>query len=128
MSDLRGARCVGQWDLFDSTAPADHIKAAALCATCPALAACEQRRAWCEDDLASKVELVGTWAGLLHGGRANELRMYREDRMFNDDEARRAHTAWVRGDKTDRNRIGELVYQRRTWRRKVERREAEGAA
>ena len=55
----------------------------------------------------------GTWAGELIGYRRNSRHLAIEEEMFTDDEARAAHAAWARGDRSHRAGIGERVYQRR---------------
>ena len=60
------APCAGKWELFDSTDLPDHVQARRLCATCPMIAACEQRL---EDAQAQQTYHgcgpQGTWAGKL---------------------------------------------------------------
>jgi hypothetical protein len=48
--------CFGKSALFDSAQRADHIKAKAICATCPIIDACRK--------LDVSPEFVGTWAGI----------------------------------------------------------------
>jgi len=59
---LPGAKCVGRYDLFDSTKPDDVTAAIELCSFCPALAACA---AWV-DSLPPKRRPVGVTAGRVH--------------------------------------------------------------
>lgn len=73
MTDQPRAACAGRWELFDSTQPADHQQAAAICATCPILAACMVRL---EEERHEARHLghrgggpVGTWAGQRVGVR-----------------------------------------------------------
>ena len=66
-----GAPCIGQYELFDSTWPADHKHAKKLCTECPALLACrellrEEQRI-CRTLTASGGGPTGTWAGRLVG-------------------------------------------------------------
>ena len=65
-----GARCVGQHELFDSTDPADHVQARALCRDCPAID-------WCRAQIPPGSAFPsGTWAGRLYGsGRMDPLRL-----------------------------------------------------
>lgn len=57
--DLAGARCIGQWELFDQTDdPGMTDRARSLCAQCPVLARC---RSW--SATLSNRELSGTVAG-----------------------------------------------------------------
>ncbi len=62
--------CTGKALLFESRRPEHHIEAAALCAKCPAIAACEQNLrntiAAYGPPLASSGPR-GTWAGKLIG-------------------------------------------------------------
>lgn len=63
------AACEGQWDLFDSTEPADHEEAKAICQTCPMALACASR---VRDLLSTRYKgeftyLQGTWAGKHYG-------------------------------------------------------------
>lgn len=74
-SNLAGAKCVGQHDLFESTDLADHHEARAICGGCPAITACLQTLR--EVQVASAGTRnsgggpVGTWAGKLLGGKAS---------------------------------------------------------
>lgn len=109
------ALCTGKSWLFDSTDAIDHALAARLCAACPV-------RDWCAAEAkrlrtsrpGAASGLVGTWAGRLYGANPRDWRnLEREDAMFTDEEAQLAHTAWNKGERNDRTRIGERVYQRR---------------
>lgn len=64
---MLGAKCVGQWALFDSTEREDHAEARALCLQCPVALACQQL----VHQLARTPgrHPVGTWAGALYGQR-----------------------------------------------------------
>jgi hypothetical protein len=63
MSDLAGTACVGDWQLFDSTDPVDHMEARSICLhECPVRSACQE--------LLKRVHkgsyrMEGTWAGQL---------------------------------------------------------------
>jgi len=64
MSDLRAALCVGLHALFESTELDDHREAAAICAACPAIAACRRI-------VPPGTQIpTGTWAGRLYTERA----------------------------------------------------------
>lgn len=70
MSGLEGALCRGQGPLFESTHPLDHEEAAAICAKCPAIAAC---RGLLEAESKNAVYgATGTWAGELVGTKRAE--------------------------------------------------------
>ena len=105
--------CYGQSALFDSTEQADHLKARALCATCPALRACATTAATMPD-------AEGTWAGKLRGN-IGALRRAAEDASFTDMEALAAHNRFASGDRDELTRAGNRVYERR---RKTRRRRA----
>lgn len=107
--------CAGKWDLFDSTAPADHLQARTLCWRCPMLEECRANlRAATTTAYSRAWGPAGTWAGELVGRDTRHAdRIVAEDAMFDTDEARRAHAAWSGGDGSDWARIGERVYQRR---------------
>jgi len=129
MTDLRAALCVGQHALFDSTEPGDHQAARALCDQCPV-------RDWCAEHIPRAVDLpVGTWAGRLYGSRAHTRaqavgnlsrreRIALEDAMFTEAEACAAHSAYRRGDRSDRTIIGCRVYERNRARAQKQRKEA----
>ena len=112
------ALCVGKSDLFDSTDPGHHEQARKLCADCPVSSWCAEQASMALKAAGSRAHrrgavLVGTWAGRLYGNGANDpARIAIEEGMFNPDEAREAHRAWSRGERDDRTRIGERVYQR----------------
>lgn len=97
--------CAGQWVLFDSTEPADHHKARDLCATCPLLLQCAMTAKTMRDK-------EGTWAGKLYGD-VGPLRRAREDQGWTDMEARAARAAFNRGERDERTREGNRVYERR---------------
>ena len=59
------APCYGKSALFDSPSPIAHVQAAAICATCPMLAACTRLRDDVLSDNALRSEAEGTWAGKL---------------------------------------------------------------
>ena len=110
--------CAGQHELFDSTDYRDHLAARAICYDCPFIAECRDR-------LKQTLELVvwggnpqGTWAGELYGQRSNSKQLAIEERMFSEEDARAAHAAFYRGDRSPMVCIGERVYQRRSARNK----------
>lgn len=121
--------CVGKWELFDSRDPEDHVQASRICAACPVVD-------WCADLLAETAAAAhtkesgpqGTWAGeLVSRGlktARNPMRVAAEDAMFSFKQARTAHADWCRGDRSDRSRIGERVYQRKSKRRQKAQRSA----
>lgn len=111
--------CVGKSALFDSTHPADHIEAKALCDACPAIEACRRLR----DDTRrgsgyAQASLEGTWAGELYGGRRLTVRKIAEDAAYTEEEARRCAAAWSRGERSEYLRVGRRVYERRGDRRR----------
>ena len=113
--------CQGRSWLFESTNPTDHLEAATHCRTCPALDWC---REWTKQSITAtnrEGAIEGTWAGELYGGTPGALRILREDRMFTDEEARDAHAAFVRGERSSRVRVGERTYQRRIARKQPRR-------
>ena len=59
--------CVGQSALFDSTHPDDHVRAKAICETCPILEACLREFLACraEYPISKSTGFSGTWAGML---------------------------------------------------------------
>lgn len=107
--------CTGKHELFDSRDPEDHHQARKLCASCPMVAECLDRLAAVRHDAHSeKYGPHGTWGGRLVGAwTSSPTRRASEDAMFTDAEARAAHSSWQRGDRSDRARLGERVYQRR---------------
>lgn len=115
--------CVGRWWLFDSTDSLDHDQAAKLCRACPVRQWCDERAAVLYANRSSGCRpLTGTWAGHLYGApKQDPGRLAREEAMFTNDDARMAHTAWNRGERNDRTRIGERVYQRRVKRHSMRR-------
>ena len=127
---ITDAPCVGQHELFDSTSVEDHLRARALCRSCPFTQECSQtyRKLYktAERRAGKDGVPVGTWGGLLRGtGPDGQVtaRMYAswEESMFTLEEARAAHAAYARGDRSDRARIGERVYQRQRARAQRER-------
>lgn len=115
-------RCIGRSALFDSTDLDDHAEAKALCDTCPVVVACERRLA---DFLATgKHRPEGTWAGRLFAAPRNAVRVAAEDAAYSVEEARRAHAAAASGDTSEWARTGDRVYNRRSYRRRVERQRA----
>lgn len=113
--------CAGRWDIFDSTNVDDHARAALLCEACPIITECRQRlEAARLDSLTGqragiKYGPQGTWAGMPVGVTLSHVKQARrraEDRMFTADEVRAGHNAYQAGDRTERVRIAERVYQR----------------
>ena len=117
--------CYGRHDLFDSTDPGDHMEAAKLCRQCPLLQTCRgllkaAREATTQE---SGHGPQGTWAGEAVGKATTRAhRMAIEETMFSEVEANDAAAEYKRGIRTDRNRIGARVYQRRLVQRQRERR------
>jgi hypothetical protein len=72
VSGLEGAACRDADPLlFESVNPLDHIEAAGICATCPALMACDALLAEQYGTLARHGGgPVGTWAGQLVGTKS----------------------------------------------------------
>lgn len=66
---FENAKCVGRWNLFDSTSVVAHKEAADLCDRCPARQACERRRDRMTEQ-PSGFYAEGTWAGVLLGSKA----------------------------------------------------------
>ena len=103
MSGMEGALCRGKGKLFESTNPADHAQAKALCDVCPAIAACrEWRKATAAAGTAAYGGPCGTWAGKLYGagdrGRANPRehgteRGYQQHRHLKEPPCRACKTA-----------------------------------
>jgi hypothetical protein len=118
--------CRGQHALFDSTDVEDHLKARDICAACPLIDAC---RAEVADMLANAGYYghpEGTWAGELqlaghhgqtlvrrHAKQQRAERREREESLYTDEDARRAHAAYTRGDRGEWASVGHRVYQRR---------------
>lgn len=123
--------CYGRHELFDSTDPGDHMEAAKLCRACPLLETCKgllkaAREATSQE---SGHGPEGTWAGEAVGkSTTRTVRQATEDAMFTDTEASDAARAYKRGDRTDRNKIGARVYQRRLVKRQQERKAERDAA
>ncbi len=114
--------CAGQSRLFDSTLLTDHMEAAKLCATCPMIAECQERLEECASSWEGRSGgPEGTWAGqLIIAGKVATYRVMRidvEERLFSDEDARRAHAAFWRGLRDDWTTAGERTYQRRSERR-----------
>lgn len=121
--------CAGQWELFDSTAPRDHHEAKALCATCPAFAACLDALAAARAQACVPADIygpAGTWAGQLVGPpqRISAARIKAEDEMFSDAELRAFHTDYAAGLRDTRTVVGERVYNRRRKRQQHARKRA----
>lgn len=128
--------CYGKWDLFDSTDPADHREAKALCDTCPTLAACQKLL----DDLLRSHNSVagpeGTWAGrhfvsqkcqqlAYSNDERRQVRVEAEAARYTETQAREAGSAYSRGERTEWVVVGNRVYSRRN---KQAQRRARGAA
>lgn len=118
---ITGAPCAGQHALFDSTNIEDHLRARVLCQSCPFVQACGEtyRKLYktAERRAGRSGTPVGTWGGLLRGTGPIEqvtarMRFAWEESMFTMEEARAAHSAYARGERSDRVRYGERVYQR----------------
>lgn len=116
--------CIGHHDLFDSTETADHVRAAELCAACPLLDTCRDEVTAMQAEANVYGHAVGTWAGHLYltpsHGQARRLaaesraeRIAREEAAWDDDEARRAHTAYTAGQRDEWARTGHRIYDRR---------------
>ena len=105
--------CTGKHEIFDSTHWLDHRMASAICADCPMIEACRDRLAETRELSVYGGDPEGTWAGELIGYRRNSRHLLIEEEMFSDADARAAHAAWNRGDRSHRAGIGERVYQRR---------------
>lgn len=128
--------CAGKWDLFDSIELEDHYEAQHICHTqCPMLAECgdllaEARKA----PNANAGVPVGTWAGRLVGvpKSTQQERIDAEDAAYDEAEAKKAHAAFVLGDRDDWAVTGHKVYDRRRHRagkeRRAERSRAAGEA
>ena len=114
------AKCVGLHWLFDSIHPLDHLEARELCLSCPALEWCQQQRDALREggSTDARYSLSGTWAGQLYGAPPDAVRLLREEQAFTEDEARQAHLRFFHGDRDDRTKVGERVYQRRIARNK----------
>lgn len=93
------APCAGEWQLFDSTEPEDHLLAKSICETCPFLAECRELRGSLR--LTGGIMPEGTWAGIGHQvdrrwkcGTRNGYdghRYHREEPCEPCNEARRLH-------------------------------------
>lgn len=115
--------CAGRHELFDSTSYQDHLAARSYCATCPLIRECHQRL---QDAHAQAFALKygggpsGTWAGQLVGARRKAKTaeaLAAEEAEYDEAEARLAHNAWNRGNRSGWAEVGERVYQRRAARR-----------
>jgi len=71
-SPFEAANCLGKHDYFDSPSHETHQNIRHLCTTCPALAACEQRRAEILADPTARLYAEGTWAGMLLRGKTEQ--------------------------------------------------------
>ncbi len=78
MTSLEGARCAGQWWLFDSTDLRDHAEARNLCASCPVLRSCAGLLRDVQETTAglrgSGGGPQGTWAGKLLGRKGSPIK------------------------------------------------------
>lgn len=115
------APCYGKHQIFDSTFLADHAEAVKLCAACPVIATCRRRlQESLEASRDPSAQPGGTWAGeLVIKGRivTSARRLAAEEIAYSDEDARRAHAAWWRGERDGWTEAGERVYQRRACRR-----------
>lgn len=113
--------CVGKHDLFDSDEITHVRQAMDICATCPMIEACRDRR---DNLMADGFTPYGTWAGwnpivqsadhrVGRGGDRDKARMAREDARYSDAEAREAAQAYKRQDRSVWAVVGNRVYQRR---------------
>lgn len=98
---LLGTPCYGKWELFDSTDPADHQVAKAICATCPLLVGCMELLAETQRTASTAGGPEGTWAGqyLVSGrnrppapcGTERAYQRHRSSREPYDEACRDAH-------------------------------------
>jgi hypothetical protein len=122
--------CRGQHALFDSTEVEDHLKAREICATCPLIGACRAEVTAILENAGYYGHPEGTWAGELqlagHHGQTlvrryakqkRAERREREEALYTDDDARRAHAAYTSGDRGEWASAGHRVYQRRSKKR-----------
>jgi hypothetical protein len=84
---FEGAPCIGRWWLFESTDWEDHQEAAAECAKCPAIEACERLLAGVQADISPAMRAAGggasgTWAGMLVGKGEPRWPQCGEDRGY----------------------------------------------
>lgn len=107
--------CTGHWDLFDSVNVHDHRFARSLCAACPLIVACTAELHATRRAAKPGYGPRGTWAGRLVGVQKTEdrERTRLEDAAYTEDQARRAHAAWRRGDRSPWVVVGHNVYERR---------------
>ena len=119
--------CSSDPQLFDSTELGDHREAVKLCHACPVLEQCREYLKQQKADHPAQVGgPVGTWAGVLMNqyGRqvvlgasfreAENVRIATEEQQYTHTEAKRAHAAYVAGDRTPWAATGNRVYQRRS--------------
>ena len=115
--------CVGEHNLFDSTDPADHRQAAAICATCPMTTSCQARLHEAMTTARVGCGPEGTWAGKLYGAPAGSLSIAKaradEEAQYGEAEARACATRWAKGERDDYVRLGRRVYERRMRRRRI---------
>lgn len=123
--------CAGKWQLFDSVDPVDHHEAATLCAACPVIEDCRQRLAAARADMHSAVYgPAGTWAGELVGDPSpirSKTALEAQERSYAPEEAKLAHIAYNRGDRTHWATVGHRIYERQR-RRAARAAESERAA
>jgi hypothetical protein len=107
--------CAGHWDLFDSVNIHSHRLARSLCETCPVLLTCIKELDATRRAAKPGYGPRGTWAGRLVGVEKAEdrARIRREDATYSDEDARRAHAAWRRGERSPWVVTGQHVYERR---------------
>ena len=118
--------CAGQWDLFDSTDPLDHLEAKTLCQRCDMRLECADLfRKVKKDSLGGKdYGPRGTWAGELIDPnvrrRASAATVAAEANLFTDDELKAGHSAYLRGEREASVVRRERIYQRSRKRRRKE--------
>jgi hypothetical protein len=107
--------CTGQWALFDSVNIHAHRLARSLCEGCPLLLPCTAELEATRRAAKPGYGPRGTWAGRLVGVQKAEdrARTEAENAAYTEDEARRAHAAWRRGERTAWVIVGHNVYERR---------------
>jgi len=115
------APCAGQWELFDSTDLVDHLRAAAICQTCPLIVECRKELEAAKRDAYAPIKYgpAGTWAGRLVGPKhkISAARLKAEDGMFTDEQLRAGHNRYFYGHRDAETRLQERIYQRKRGRR-----------
>ena len=110
--------CYGKSALFDSTDLYDHEAAKELCMACPTLTACMAHLLEVKRTSGPFGQPEGTWAGELledkrPAERRSRRRMFLDDQMYDDQDAKTAHAQYVAGMRNDWTETGERVYQAR---------------